>query len=119
MVAPRRSSSRISQRQIALIRQTKKQQQRDELERIASIKNKRKPFDVYVQILTGRCISLSVSPDDTVEEVTKKIQMKEGINPDQQMLLFSGRKLYLDSIIDEYNIREHSKLFLTLRGLGG
>jgi hypothetical protein len=27
--------------------------------------------------------------------------------------------LYLDSIIDEYNIREHSKLFLTLRGLGG
>jgi hypothetical protein len=119
MVAPRRSSSRISQRQIAVIRQSKKQKQQEELERIASIKKKRKPMDVYVQILTGRCIVLSVSPDDTIEDVTKKIQMKEGINPDQQLLLFSGRKLHLDSTADEYNIRENSKLFLTLRGLGG
>mmetsp|Transcript_5599 Transcript_5599/g.10471 ORF Transcript_5599/g.10471 Transcript_5599/m.10471 type:complete len:120 (+) Transcript_5599:130-489(+) len=119
MVAPRRSSSRISQLNIALVRQSRKRKQMEETMRLASMKRKRKPMDVYVQILTGRCISLSVSPDDTIEEVTEKIQMKEGINPDQQLLLFNGLKLHLDGTVDEYNILANSKLFLTLRGLGG
>lgn len=76
-------------------------------------------MEVFVQILTGRCISLSVSPDDTIEEVSHKIKMKEGINPDQQMLLFNGIRLHEDARVHDYNISESSKLFLTVRGLGG
>jgi hypothetical protein len=72
-----------------------------------------------VQILTGRLITLSVSPDDTLEEVTEKIQMKEGISPDQQILLFNGRKLQLDATLDDYHIQEYATLFLTLRNRGG
>lgn len=76
-------------------------------------------MEVFVQILTGRCISLSVSPDDTIEEVSDKIKMKEGINPDQQMLLFNGLRLHEDAKVDDYNIYDGSKLFLTVRGIGG
>ena len=76
-------------------------------------------MEVFVQILTGRGFSISVSPDDTIEQVTEKIKMKEGINPDQQMLMFKGLILHLDGTVDEYNIQANSKLFLTLRGLGG
>lgn len=89
------------------------------MRRLASIKRKRKPMDVFVQILSGRCINLSVSPDDTIEEVYQKIKMKEGINPDQQMLLFNGLRLHEDATVDDYNIYESSKLFLTVRGIGG
>lgn len=76
-------------------------------------------MEISVQILTGRCINLSVSPDDTIEEVFEKIKMKEGINPDQQMLLFKGLRLYEECVVDDYNIYANSKLFLTVRGLGG
>ena len=76
-------------------------------------------MDVLVQILSGRCITLSVSPDNTIDEVQEKIKMKEGINPDQQLLLFNGLRLYEDSSVGECNIQANSKLFLTVRGLGG
>lgn len=76
-------------------------------------------MDVHVQILTGRCISLSVSPDDTIEQLTEKIRMKEGINPDQQILHFNGRRVHMDCTVEDCNIKAHSKLFLTVRGLGG
>jgi hypothetical protein len=76
-------------------------------------------LQVNVQILTGRLITLSVSPDDTVEELHEKIRMKEGINPDQLILHFSGRKLHEDATIDDYLIQEHATLFLTLRNRGG
>jgi hypothetical protein len=74
---------------------------------------------VNVQNLTGRLITLSVSPDDTVEEVYEKIKMKEGINPDQQILLFNGRKLHEDATFDDYLIQEYATPFLTLRNCGG
>ena len=69
--------------------------------------------------MTGRWILLSVSPDDTVEDIQEKIQMKEGINPDQQLLLFCGHKLQLDDTVEDCYIQEHSTLFLTLRNRGG
>ncbi len=76
-------------------------------------------MDVYVQILTGRCISLSVSPDETIQQVAEKIKMKEGINPDQQMLLYNGRRIHMDCTVEDCYIQADSKLFLTVRGIGG
>jgi Ubiquitin family len=119
MVAPRRGSSRISQRQVTLVLQWKRKEHHEDMRRLASMKRRRKPMDVHVQILTGRCISLSVSPDDTIQQVTEKIQMKEGINPDQQLLLYNGRKLHMDCTVDDCNVQADSKLFLIVRGLGG
>ena len=120
MVAPRRSSSRLSvQRHVATIRQSKKLEQQEAMKKHHTMKMKRKPMDVYVQILTGRCITLSVSPDDNIQDVMEKIKAKEGINPDQQLLLYAGKKLQTDVTVDDYMIRANSKLFLTLRGLGG
>ena len=76
-------------------------------------------FQVHVQIPTGRLITIGVSPDDTLEEVSYKIQMKEGIIPDQQLLLFKGIKLDMCDTVDDYNIQEGSTIFLTLRNRGG
>jgi hypothetical protein len=76
-------------------------------------------FDLKVQIMSGRIVTVMVSPDDTIHAVSRKIEMKEGINPDQMIILFNGRILsFLDHIYD-YDIRECSVLYLILKNVGG
>jgi hypothetical protein len=149
--APRRSTSRLSQRCVALLRNPEKQKKKEERKKQEVEKRKRKPIDVCflkvrrgtctsvlvrrtyplthhhyslcfqinVQLLTGRSITVSVSPNDTIEELTLKILVKEGINPDQQSLLYSGLRLHEVDTVDDCHIQEQSRLFLTLRLRGG
>jgi Ubiquitin family len=77
---------------------------------------------IQVQILTGRKIPLLVDPNyDVLLDIKKKIQIKEGIHPDQQILLLNGIRLQEEghrSLRDLY-IEEGACLFLTLRNRGG
>jgi hypothetical protein len=76
---------------------------------------------IQVQILTGRKIPLLVdSQYDHLNDIKKKIQIKEGIHPDQQILLLNGIRLQDGnrSIRDLY-IEDGACLFLTLRNRGG
>ena len=73
---------------------------------------------IDVQIQSGRRINIDVSPDDSLDDVREKIRMKEGISPDQQVLMLNGIKL-LDGTVEELGIIESATLFLTLRNWGG
>ena len=119
MGAIRRNFSRLSQRRVSLLQQTQKAQSKAEKDEREASKRKRKNIDVRCQIWTGRLITLSVSPDDSMIDVSEKIRIKEGINPEQQNLLFNGLKLEMGATVDDYNIQEHATLFLTLRNVGG
>lgn len=76
-------------------------------------------LQVHVQLLTGRRIHLFVDARyDTLLDIKKKIQNKEGIHPDQQILFLNGIRLR-DGTTKELHIQDGARLFLTLRNRGG
>lgn len=92
-------------------------------------------MQIQVQILTGRKIVIYIDPlYDQLIDIKKKIQVKEGIHPDQMILFYNGIRLQENSnktLDDVLYISHHQQnvddsgniknicLFLTLRNRGG
>jgi ubiquitin C len=76
-------------------------------------------MQIIVKTLTGKTITMKVKGSDTIDNVKNKLQVLEGIPPDQQRLLFNSTELEDAQTISDYNIQEGTTLYLVLRLSGG
>ncbi|CAH8520881.1 unnamed protein product [Heterobilharzia americana] len=74
---------------------------------------------IKVKTLTGKEIEIDIEQTDKVDRIKERIEEKEGIPPQQQRLIFSGKQMNDDKLIQEYKIQGGSVIHLVLSLRGG
>ena len=76
-------------------------------------------MQIFVKTMTGKTITISISPEDKIFVLKFFIQLSEGIPPDQQRLVFAGRQLEDNRSLADFNIQKESTIHWVLRLRGG
>ena len=85
----------------------------------ARIEEEKCSLQVFVKTLTGKTITLEISPTNLIRQVKNKIQDKEGVPSEEQRLIFAEKQLEDDHLVSDYGIKKDSTLHLVLNLRGG
>eukprot|EP01083_Nonionella_stella_P297754 1010923_1 len=69
---------------------------------------------LFVKTMKGKTLSFVVEPKETIYELMKKVETKEGISTSSQRLIFAGKQLCPAANISAYHIQRESTLHCVL-----
>ena len=76
-------------------------------------------MQITIKTLTGRKQVYNFEDTETVMDVKKQLQEKEGIQVDQIRLIYSGKQLSDDQTLKSYNIAAGGTIHMVLQLRGG
>ena len=66
----------------------------------------------------GKTFCFVVESSDTVLSLKQKIRERATVSPEEQRLVYAGKQLKDERTLGDYNIQNHSTIYLVIR-LGG
>ena len=75
-------------------------------------------IQIFIKLLTGKHMAIDINPNAFVEDLKKIIYEKEGVEIDQQRLIFAGAQLEDGVPLSYYKIQKDSTIHLVLRCRG-
>jgi len=76
-------------------------------------------FQIFIKSINGKERSAEVESSTTIKQIKEIMQDKEGINIEEQRLIFGGKNLEDNRTLADYNIVAENTLHLVLRVRGG
>ena len=73
-------------------------------------------MQIFLKILIGKTIILNVEPNDTLNNIKQKIKEIEGVSHNQYRLIYNGKQLENEQII---NLQNESTIYLVIGIYGG
>uniref|UniRef100_A0A3P9CGG2 ISG15 ubiquitin like modifier n=1 Tax=Maylandia zebra TaxID=106582 RepID=A0A3P9CGG2_9CICH len=76
------------------------------------------PTQVFLRNEKGQTSTYDIRLDETVSNFKNRVEKREGVPASQQRLIHQGREMQ-GGKLEDYNVRNHSTIELTLRLRGG
>lgn len=75
-------------------------------------------MEIKIKTLTGKITKINIDENILVKQIKNKLQELEGIEPDQQRIIFNGKVLNDETILNISELKSDSilHLILALRG---